>query len=92
MKAFREKYGISARRLAELMGITTISNYNRLESGRRPLTLQHKATLRLLQSELEFLIRQDRFINSGGWVGDDGRGLMSIRDRTKKRINEIIGG
>jgi len=55
VKSFREKYGISARRLMELMGITTISNYNRLESGRRPLTLQHKATLRLLQGELEFL-------------------------------------
>ena len=52
-KQLREKYRLSAKDIATLMGINNVANYYRLESGARSLTLQHKATLRLLAAYLE---------------------------------------
>ena len=48
MKKAREAMGLSTATMARLMGITIVSNYQRLESGRRQPTKQQKATVRAL--------------------------------------------
>ena len=48
LKELRDKYGIAEDDMAKMMGMST-GNYQRLERGRRKLTLGHKATVRLIE-------------------------------------------
>jgi len=48
LKELRDKYGITEDDMAKMMGMST-GNYQRLERGRRKLTLGHKATVKLIE-------------------------------------------
>lgn len=48
MKKLREKYSITEKEMADMMGMS-VNNYQRLERGRRKLTLGHKAMLKLIE-------------------------------------------